>query len=125
MLIPDHLAMMQVFGIKSKSAFLILEGASGIQAGIVVDRHVVNAARAFGFVPMKSVNSKEIAVMLARWLPSTEYARFNKTIGGLNQLLGKGKTKENKLALEVEKKLNYRNIINRLMMKGKANKLKL
>ena len=43
----------------------------------------------------------------------------------MNKLLGKGKTKEKKLALEVEKKLYYRSIINRLMMKGKANKLEL
>lgn len=112
MLISDHLAMMQVF--------------SGIQAGIiVVDCHVANAARAFGFVPMELVNSEEISVMLARWLPSTEYAHFNETIGGLNRLLGKGKTKEKKLALEVEKELNCRNIINRLMMKDKGNNSKL
>jgi hypothetical protein len=33
------------------------------------------------------------------------------TPGGLNQLLGKGKTKERKLALEVENNLDYKNII--------------
>jgi hypothetical protein len=33
-LIPDHLAMMQVYGTRSKSAFLTVEGAYGIQAGL-------------------------------------------------------------------------------------------
>jgi hypothetical protein len=57
--------------------------------------------------------------MLARWLPRTEYARFNETIGGLKQLLGTGekKNKATQLAFEVEKQLGYKNIVNRLLKK--------
>jgi hypothetical protein len=57
-------------------------------------------------------------MLLARWLPPTKYAQFNKTIGGLNQLLGKGKTKERKLMLEIQNSMEHKNIISRLMMKG-------
>ena len=118
-LIPDHLAMMQVYGTRSKSAFLTLEGSYGIQAGIVVDRHVASKAREFEFVPTNSTDSNEISIMLARWLPRTEYARFNETIGGLKQLLGTGekKSKATQLAFEVEKQLGYKNIVSRLLKK--------
>jgi endonuclease III len=114
-IIPDHLGLMQVYGTNSKSAFLTVEGAFGVEAGIVVDRHVASAAWEFEFVPMESVESEEISVMLKEWLPRGEFARFNETIGGLKQLLGKGKTQETKVAFAVEKRLGYKNIISRLL----------
>jgi endonuclease III len=110
-----------------------MEGSYGIQAGIVVDRHVASKAREFGMVPPKSVDSEEISVMLREWLPPNEFSRFNETIGGLKQLLGKGKKKlatevekklrdknikkNKKLAFEVEKQLGYKNIVSRLLKK--------
>jgi endonuclease III len=118
-LIPDYLAMMQVYGTRSKSAFLTVEGAYGIQAGVVVDRHVAREAREFGFVPAGSKDTEEISVMLRVWVPPTDFSRFNETIGGLKQLLGKGKIKEKKLAFEVEKQLGYKNIISSLLKKKK------
>jgi endonuclease III len=47
-LIPDYLAMMQVYGTRSKSAFLTMERNYSIQAGVVVDRHVAREAWELG-----------------------------------------------------------------------------
>jgi hypothetical protein len=47
-LIPDYLAIMQVYGTRSKSAFLTMERNYSIQAGVVVDRHVAREAWELG-----------------------------------------------------------------------------
>jgi hypothetical protein len=55
---------MQVFGVMSKSAFFILEGAMVIQAAVVTDCHVKKCAIAYGFVHKGSSEGEEIYAML-------------------------------------------------------------
>jgi endonuclease III len=106
--IPDHLDLMRVYGVKSKSAFLIMEGAMGIECGVVVDRHVKRS----GFVPEGSKKGEEVNAMICSWLPSTECASFNETIGGICQIINDG---NKNLVLQVEKDLSYKNIIEKFV----------
>ena len=78
-------------GIGKKSACLLLQAALGIQAGIAVDRHLMRAGKALGWIPDSCSDSDTslASSYLERFIPECDYAAVNNVVSGLCQTAAK------------------------------------
>ena len=74
-------------GIEKKSACLLLQAALGIHAGIPVDRHLMRAGKALGWIPESCKNSDNALASsyLEDIIPSSDFAKVNNVVAGLGQ----------------------------------------
>ena len=84
-------------GLEKKSACLLLQASLGIQAGIPVDRHLMRAGKALGWIPDSCANSnlRLAAAYLEALFPDSDFAEVNNRVAGLGQTVAKlGKYKQ-------------------------------
>jgi endonuclease III len=86
--LPTTVAEITVFyGMKLKSAALIINAVYGTNAAIAVDRHLCRIFQGLGWCNSFTQDETKIALKIMGWFPNTLWGRVNDLFAGLSQLL--------------------------------------
>ena len=76
-------------GIEKKSACLLLQAALGVEVGIPVDRHLMTAGKALGWIPEDCNDPTKASLLLEAIVAPDQYAAMNNVVSGLCQMAAK------------------------------------
>jgi endonuclease III len=86
--LPTTVAEITVFyGMKLKSAALIINVLYGTNAAIAVDRHLCRIFQGLGWCNSFTQDETKIALKIMGWFPNNLWGRVNDLFAGLSQLL--------------------------------------
>ena len=110
-------------GLQKKSACLLLQAALGRVAGIPVDRHLLSAGKALGWIPEDCHDTFEASLFLEPIVPEGQYADMNNVVSGLCQAAAKSQENKN-FILETADNMGepYYSTLNKMFQKPEGKK---
>ena len=109
-------------GIQKKSACLLLQAALRLSPGVAVDRHLMTAGKALGWIPEECKDPTEASLFLEEFLPPSKYTSVNNVAAGLYQEATKS-NRQREIVLETAQEMGekYDSTILTMLAKIESN----